>query len=112
LVDRGEDATIDDERGSRWEDETMVMSDVAQPELDAHPGPSPAPAPPSEQLEPGSRVEVRNRLDGRWTKGFEVLARDPGGYRLRRLSDGNELPLVFTDDDVRQEKRRSGMWWY
>jgi hypothetical protein len=41
-----------------------------------------------------------------------VVAAEAGGYRLRRLSDGNELPLLFADDDVRKEKRRSGMWWY
>lgn len=62
-------------------------------------------------LEPGTRVEVRNRLDGRWSRGFEVVSASRDGYRLRRLSDGNELPLLFHDDDVRKEKKR-GTWWY
>ena len=34
------------------------------------------------------------------------------GYRIKRLSDGIVLPTEFSDDDVRQEKRRQGMWWY
>lgn len=59
----------------------------------------------------GTRVEVRNRLDGAWARGFEVIGSGPSGYRLRRLSDGGELPLLFTDDDVRKEKKR-GTWWY
>jgi hypothetical protein len=41
---------------------------------------------------PGTAIEVRNRFDGRWARGFEVVAADAAGYRVRRLSDGNELP--------------------
>jgi hypothetical protein len=63
------------------------------------------------RLRPGTRVEVRKRLDGDWARGFEILDARPDGYRLRRLSDGGELPLTFADDDVRKEKRR-GTWWY
>ncbi len=62
-------------------------------------------------LEPGTRVEVRNRLDGRWTKGFEVIEAGAESYRLRRLSDGMELPLPFDAASVRKEKR-AGTWWY
>lgn len=62
-------------------------------------------------LRPGTRVEVRKRLDGDWARGFEVVDGGPDGYRLRRLSDGGELPLTFSDDDVRKEKKR-GTWWY
>ena len=60
---------------------------------------------------PGTHVEVRNRLDGRWARGFEIIKHEDGGYRLRRLSDDVELPLVFHEDDVRREKKR-GTWWY
>ena len=59
----------------------------------------------------GTHVEVRNRLDGRWARGFEIIKHEDGGYRLRRLSDDVELPLVFHEDDVRREKKR-GTWWY
>lgn len=65
----------------------------------------------AEPLAPGVRVEVRNRLDGRWTRGFEVVGHNTDGYRLRRLSDGMELPLPFASEDVRRERRR-GTWWY
>lgn len=64
-------------------------------------------------LQPGTRVEVRNRFEGRWTRGFEVTSIVEDGYQVRRLSDGSELPTVFVADDVRAEKKRShDMWWY
>jgi len=64
-------------------------------------------------LEPGTAVEVRNRFDGRWAKGFEVSSASPGGYRVRRLSDGRELPTVFDDHDVRpRRERKRDSWWY
>jgi hypothetical protein len=60
----------------------------------------------------GSHVEVRNRFDGRWTRGFVVAeVVDGGGYRIRRTSDDQLLPSVFTKDEVRREHRR-GQWWY
>jgi hypothetical protein len=88
----------------------MAMSQVLPPpvlpERDAR-----VEAPEDPVLTPGTRVEVRNRLDGEWARGFEVISAGTDGYRLRRLSDGGELPLVFHDDDVRKEKKR-GTWWY
>lgn len=65
-----------------------------------------------EFLKPGTRVEVRGRFDGTWSRGFEVAEVLPDGYRLKRLSDGTVLPVEFDVDDVRKEKRRQGMWWY
>jgi hypothetical protein len=64
-----------------------------------------------EYLKPGTKVEVRSRFDGHWSRGFEVAEVLPGGYRLRRLSDGSVLPSEFEPDDVRHERKR-GMWWY
>jgi hypothetical protein len=64
-----------------------------------------------EYLKPGTRVEVRGRFDGAWSRGFEVAEVLPDGYRLKRLSDGAVLPVDFEVDDVRREKRRQGMWW-
>lgn len=62
--------------------------------------PSPALVP----LQPGDRVDVRNRFDGRWTTGFRVdaVVADDDGYRfkLRRLSDGAVLPVLFDEDTV------------
>jgi hypothetical protein len=70
------------------------------------------PAARGESLEAGMRVEVRSRFDQRWARGFEVVRVTDSGYRLKRLSDGMELPTEFTPEDVRRERKRQGMWWY
>lgn len=69
---------------------------------------------PDPRFAPGDRVEVRNNFDGHWARGFEIVEPGADGYRIRRLSDGGELPRLFLPDDVRAEKpkRRSGTWWY
>jgi hypothetical protein len=65
-------------------------------------------------MRPGTHVEVRSRFESRWSRGFEVADCDdtngPPVYKLRRRSDGSILPVVFTEDDVREERRR-GTWW-
>ncbi len=67
---------------------------------------------PEVALEPGTAVEVRQRFDQRWTRGFEIAAVDAGRYRLKRLSDGTVLPTDFGAAELRPErKRRQGMWW-
>ncbi len=62
----------------------------------------------------GTRVEVRSRFDNHWARGFEIaeVVDDHGGphYRVRRRSDGAVLPVLFADDDLREEKRRE-LWW-
>lgn len=69
--------------------------------------------PPRPTLPTGAHVEVRNRLDGRWTAGFEVISCEAAGYRLRRLSDSSELPAVFDFDDVRLKRAKSNNnWWF
>jgi hypothetical protein len=65
---------------------------------------------------PGTRVEVRSRFEDRWTRGFEVSEvvepdTGPTVYRVRRRSDGSILPVTFSDDDVREERRRQPLWW-
>lgn len=60
---------------------------------------------------PGTKVEVRTAFDRSWARGFEVVEADETGYRLRRLSDGSELPATFSDQDVRRERRDANMWW-
>jgi hypothetical protein len=66
-------------------------------------------------LREGTRVEVRSRFEARWTRGFEVsevVERDDGQrYRVRRRSDNSILPVEFTDDDLREERRRQPPWW-
>jgi hypothetical protein len=65
-----------------------------------------------ERLQPGTKVEVRRRFDQHWSRGFAIAEATDDGYRLTRLSDGAVLPVVFDEDEVRPEKKRSGMWWY
>lgn len=56
------------------------------------------------RLTKGTRVQVRNRFDGSWARGFEVYqSRRNGGYLLRRLSDSQVLPVAFDAPDLRQE---------
>jgi len=62
-------------------------------------------------LEPGEKVEVRRRFDARWARGFEIAEVTANGYRVRRLSDREVLPVDFAGEDVRAERKR-GMWWY
>jgi hypothetical protein len=62
-------------------------------------------------VKPGDHVEVRNSFDQRWARGFEVAEIvAPDRVRIRRRSDQTVLPVEFTLDDVREEKRRK-MWW-
>jgi hypothetical protein len=58
------------------------------------------------------RVEVRRRFDQRWARGFEVIDVTDEGYRVKRLSDGMEIPTEFAPEDVRRERKRNSMWWY
>jgi hypothetical protein len=66
------------------------------------------------RVRPGTRVEVRGRFESRWSRGFEIADRegDPQQprYRVRRRSDGAILPVTFSEDDLREERRRS-TWW-
>jgi hypothetical protein len=51
-------------------------------------------------------VEVRSRFHDHWVHGFAVAKYIPGptrrGYRLRRLTDTEQLPLLFDAADVRR----------
>lgn len=59
----------------------------------------------------GTKVEVRTGFDGSWSAGFVVEAHTAGGYRLRRRSDDEVLPVELPERDVRRERKNS-MWWY
>lgn len=68
-------------------------------------------------VRPGTRVEVRRRFDERWSRGFEIVDCEEGNgggegvrYHVRRRSDGSVLPVLFDEDDLREERRRS-TWW-
>lgn len=64
-------------------------------------------------------MEVRSKFDRSWSRGFEiaeVVGDDPSingpAYKVRRRSDGEVLPVVFPPEDLREEKKGRGMWWY
>jgi hypothetical protein len=60
----------------------------------------------NDDLRPGRKVEVRNRFDGSWSGGFEVVEEVDVGYLVRRRSDGAVLPGVFRGDELRPEGGR------
>jgi hypothetical protein len=60
----------------------------------------------------GTKVDVRNRYQGTWVRGFEVAEVTEDGYHIRRLSDGSTLGELFVRDDVRRERGRQGFWWH
>ncbi|HZU79758.1 MAG TPA: hypothetical protein VE991_07555 [Acidimicrobiales bacterium] len=66
-----------------------------------------------EALAVGTRVDVRSRFVGQWSRGFEVAEQvDDEAYRVRRLSDGSILPDRFMAEELRPERRRTDFWWY
>ena len=65
----------------------------------------------ADALSAGDRVEVRRRFDAQWAKGFEVAEATENGFRIRRLSDGEILPVEFPERDLRKESRRNDFWW-
>lgn len=57
-------------------------------------------------MRPGEGVQVRNRFEGDWVRGFEVAEVHEQDqemlFRLRRQSDGAVLPSLFSEADVRE----------
>jgi len=49
----------------------------------------------------GATVEVLVGYETHWAREFEVVAVDDDGYRLRRRSDGEILPVAFGDHEIR-----------
>ncbi len=85
----------------RWTRPADVTSDPSRHADDSAP------------FEAGAAVEVRNRFDGHWARGFEVVRGTDDGYRVRRHSDGLELPAAIARADVRRPRdRKRGTWWY
>jgi len=65
----------------------------------------------ADTLSTGDKVEVRRKFDAQWAKGFEVAETTETGFRVRRLSDGDILPVEFLERDLRKESRRNDFWW-
>jgi hypothetical protein len=58
---------------------------------------------PRSPLTQGTRVEVRTRSFGSWSRGFEIAGAERDGYRVRRLSDHVVLPVTFRAEDLRTD---------
>ena len=54
-------------------------------------------------LPQGTPVQVRDHFEYAFHSGFEVSQTTAAGYRLRRSSDGVELPVEFPPTDVRPD---------
>lgn len=58
-------------------------------------------------MDVGTRVQVRNRFLAEFRPGFEIAeVTQSGGYVLRRLSDGVQLPAPFAPDEVLPDLNR------
>lgn len=56
--------------------------------------------------EVGELVEVATRFTGSWSRGFVVAGVEHHAYHLRRLSDGQVLPITFSAHELRADRRR------
>jgi len=61
----------------------------------------------------GTRVEVRNRFTGNWSRGFKVHRVDNENlcYELVRTADNTVLLGKFSIEDVRRERHSNNTWW-
>jgi len=55
----------------------------------------------------GTPVQVRDRFEFSFHSGFEVSQTTTAGYRLRRCSDGVELPVEFAASEIRPDSNRT-----
>jgi hypothetical protein len=51
--------------------------------------------------ETGGRIEVWNQFLGSWAGDFEIASVADTGYRIRRATDDEILPLDFPAEDIR-----------
>lgn len=55
----------------------------------------------------GIPVKVRNRFDGAWVAGFELVGIEEQTYEVRRRSDHVVLPARFDESEVLPESEPS-----
>ena len=53
------------------------------------------------RLRPGDPVEVFSAFNRSWVGGFSIADVVPGGYQVRRHSDGGLLPAPTSPTDLR-----------
>jgi len=61
----------------------------------------PGDGPDSVTIPVGVRVELLNRFEQNWVRGFSIASCGDGEFQLRRLSDGHVLPAWFPAASVR-----------
>ena len=66
----------------------------------------------ADTLEVGDKVEVRRRFDSQWARGFEIVAITDDGVTVKRMSDGEVLPVLFATVDVREARKRANDFWW
>lgn len=66
----------------------------------------------ADSLAVGDKVEIRRRFDSQWSRGFEIVEVDDEGVQVRRMSDGEVLPVKFAADDVREARKRANDFWW
>ena len=66
----------------------------------------------ADTLEVGDKVEVRRRFDSQWARGFEIVDVTDDGYTVKRMSDGEVLPVRFAPDDIREARKRANDFWW
>ena len=49
----------------------------------------------------GDAVELHTKFDDSWSAGFEIAEVRGGEYRVRRSRDGELLPDLTSEDDLR-----------
>ncbi len=54
-------------------------------------------------LDAGTPVKVRNRFDGAWVAGFELVGAKEQSYEVRRRSDRVVLPARFDASELLPE---------
>jgi hypothetical protein len=65
------------------------------------------PAATADPLRPGA-IQVWCASLGRWVDGFHLVGRTVEGCLVRRLSDGEVLPLAFSEEHVRPPAGATG----
>ena len=61
----------------------------------------------------GDAVEVRDKFERSWVRGFKVSKVNLENYLVwvTRNSDGLSMPEPFKIEDVHKEKKKN-MWWF
>ena len=60
----------------------------------------------SARLGPGTEVEVRTHYLETWARGFEITSIDGDCARVRRRSDGVQLPVTIPVERIRRQRAR------